>query len=354
MKNISFFINTLGAAGGTQRVLTTLANLLVEDYLVDILIINDSKPFFKLDSRVNLKLLRPSGNFKIMSILNLNKLIFRELKSSSCDYYISLDSNSILFQSLYLPKKTRLLIWEHFSLTKNSNKLLFRISRYYATKRAQAIVLLSNVEKKDWAERYNIPESKLKHIYNPITIEEVNNHDSDQLYRNKKVLAIGNNIHIKGFDYLIQAWSLLEKKGWTLEIIGLKEKEQEKLEKLMTSYSFKNKVIIKGRVSNIRQKYLDSSIYCLCSRNEATPLVLIESQYVGLPAVIFDNCPGALELLNDSGNVVAYNHVDLLSQAIVDLIDSKKSFKQISIKARQNADRFNRQTFKLKWKQILN
>lgn len=354
MKSISFFINTLGAAGGTQRVLTTLANLLVEDYLVSILILNEDKPFFPLNPRVNLRLLKPHANSKAAQIIKLNKLIYKELKSSSCDYYISLDSNSILFQSLYLPRKTRLLVWEHFSLSKNSNKFLFRISRYYATKRAWAIVLLSQVEKKDWLKRYKINENKLKHIYNPITIGEIKNYDSNQLYANKKVLAIGNNIHVKGFDYLIQAWSLLEKKDWILEIIGLKEKEQEMLKDLMAAYEFKNEVIIGGRISDIRQKYLESSIYCLCSRNEATPLVIIESQYAGLPAVLFDNCPGALELLNDSGIVVAYNHVHLLSKAIAELINSKKTFEQISFKAKQNADRFNQQTFKSKWKQLLN
>ncbi|MFK5879318.1 MAG: glycosyltransferase [Flavobacteriaceae bacterium] len=354
MKNICFFINTLAAAGGTQRVLTSLVNLIVNNYNVTIIILDSKAPFFDIDSKANIKTIRPKKSIKILSLIKLNILIYQELKLNSCDYYISLDSNSVLMQSLLLPIKTKLIVWEHFSLSKNYNKKLYRVSRYYASKRAYKFVLLSKEEVRSWQNKYNIPSNKLAQIYNPITIEENIDSLEVDLYKNKKILAIGNNIYIKGFDYLIESWSLIEKNDWTLEIVGLPEKEQEKLKNLIKKFKIENEVIINGRISNIKEKYLESSIYCLCSRMEATPLVLIESQHLGLPAIVFDNCEGPLELLDDSGLIVNFEDVIQYKDAISKLMNSKPMYEKMSINAKKNSQRFNNDTFYRKWCEILN
>lgn len=353
MKNITFFINTLSAAGGTQRVLTSLVNGLVEKYNITIIILDDKKPFFKIKPEIEIKKIVSTGLLKPFRSLNFNKQIFKVLKNNSCDYYISLDSNSVLMQSLFMPRKTKLIVWEHFSLSKNFNKVLYKLSRYYASKRAHKFVLLSKQEVIDWRNVYHIPSKKISLIYNPITIDEELNFLDVDLYTNKKVLAIGNNIHVKGFDYLIQAWSLLDKNDWNLEIVGLSEKEQLKLNEIINNYEIKNEIIVNGRISNIKEKYLKSSIYCLCSRMEATPLVLIESQYIGLPAVVFDNCEGPLELLNNSGLIVEFDDVSKYSAALKKLIESQSLYEELSINARQNSIKFNRNTFYKKWHEVL-
>ncbi|MEC3908039.1 glycosyltransferase [Tamlana sp. 2201CG12-4] len=353
MKNITFFINTLSAAGGTQRVLTTLVNLLIEKYSIAIIVLDDKKPFFSIKPEIKIKQIVANGALKSFRLFDLNKQIYNELKNNSCDYYISLDSNSVLMQSLFMPRKTKLIVWEHFSLSKNFNNVLYRFSRYYASKRAHKFVLLSKQEVTDWSNLYNIPLKKISLTYNPITIKEELNDLDVHLYNNKKVLAIGNNVHVKGFDYLVKAWSLLDKNGWTLEIVGLSEKEQIKLNKIIDQYDIENDIIVKGRISNIKEKYLNSSIYCLCSRMEATPLVLIESQYIGLPAIVFDNCEGPLELIDDSGLVIEYENISNYSAALKKLIESKSLYEELSLRAKQNSVRFNRSTFYDKWCEVL-
>lgn len=354
MKNITFFINTLSAAGGTQRVLTSLVNLLIEKYKITIIVLDDKAPFFKMKSEIKIKKIISTSLLNPLGLIKFNKQIYNELKNNSCDYYISLDSNSILMQSLFIPRKTSLIIWEHFSLSKNFNKILFRMSRYYASKRAQKFVLLSQQEIRDWNSKYNIPKTKLSLIYNPITIDEESDIKQEDLYTNKKVLAIGNNIHVKGFDFLIQAWSLLDKNNWVLEIVGLSEKEQNKINKIIDKHKIKNEIIITGKISNIKEKYLKSSIYCLCSRMEATPLVLIESQHIGLPAIVFDNCEGPLELLNNSGLVVEFGNINEYAESIAKLINSKNMYQELSNRAKLNSQRFNNKTFYEKWCAILN
>lgn len=354
MKNVTFLINNLSSSGGTQRVLTSLANSLVEKYNVTILVFDNKEPFFQIKSEIKIKKIVSNKFLKFSKLIDFNMWIFNELENNSCDYYISLDSNSVLMQNLFIPRKTKLIIWEHFSLSKNFNKLLFKLSRYYCSKRAHKFVLLSKQEVKDWGKLFNVPSSNMSLIYNPITIDENVDFLNIDLYKNKKIIAIGNNIHVKGFDYLIQAWSLLDKNDWNLEIVGLSENEQIKLNEIIDTYDIKNEIIINGRISNIKGKYLESSIYCLCSRMEATPLVLIESQYLGLPAIVFDNCEGPLELLNNSGLVVEFGDVDKYAKAISKLINSKRIYQELSNNARLNSKRFNNKTFYEKWCEVLN
>ena len=353
MKNISFFIGTLNNSGGTQRVLTTLANILVKNYGVSIIVLDKKEPFFNLNAAINIERINIKSSNIILSLFKLNTEIYKYLNLTYCDYYISLDSNSVLMQSLFLPKKTRLIIWEHFSLSKNYNKLLFKISRYYASKRSYRFILLSKQEIRDWTQQYNIPESKTKLIHNPITIEEIRGRNEIDLYVNKKVLAIGNNIHVKGFDILLEAWSLLDEKGWTLEIVGLLKEELNKAKKIVHNYQFKNEVILSGQTTNITEKYIGASIYCLSSRMEATPLVLIESQYIGLPAIVFNNCEGPIELLEDSGIIIEYNNVIKYKEAIEYLINSPKLYDKLSHNARVNSLRFEKEVFYDKWKEVL-
>lgn len=354
MKNISIFINTLSAAGGTQRVLTSLVNLLADKFNITIIILDNKASFFKIRPEIKIKKIVSTKSFVPLKLIDFNLKIYKELRQNSCDFYISLDSNSVLMQSLFLPQKTKLIVWEHFSLSKNFNKILYKISRYYASKRAYQFVLLSKQEIKDWGMQYNIPQSKMSLIYNPITIDENLSLRNTNLFDNKKLLAIGNNVHVKGFDYLIQAWSLLKPNGWSLDIVGLSEKEQVKLKHVVDTYKPVNQVNIMGKVSNIEEKYLNSSIYCLCSRMEATPLVLIESQYIGLPAIVFDNCEGPLELLNNSGLIVDFDDVNKYADAIDKLINSKPMYQELSNNARLNSQRFNNQAFYEKWCDVLN
>ena len=265
-----------------------------------------------------------------------------------------LDSNSLIFNGLFLPKKTRLIIWEHFSLSKNNNKLLFKVSRFYAAIRAYKFILLSKQEIVDWRKRYYVSQNKLRLIYNPVTIKKIDHKNPNELFHNKKVLAIGNDISVKGFDYLLEVWSLFNKNGWTLEIVGLFEEEIIKLNLIASKYVFKNEIMISGKITNIEEKYLESSIYCLTSRMEATPLVLIESQYVGLPAVVFDNCTGVLELLNESAEIIKYPDLIAYKEGLERLMNSSILYDKVSSNARNNSKSFGKDLFYEKWLSILN
>jgi glycosyltransferase involved in cell wall biosynthesis len=344
-KNLAFLINNLSNSGGTQRILCTLCNLLVDKYNITILVNESGKSFYKLDQRVNVISLSEvwggilGKNFKIYKIFNEKKI----------DFYINLDSNSILFNGFILPKKTKLILWEHFSLIGNFNKTLFKISRHYAVLKCFKIVVLSQNEMVLWSNYNKLCKNKLFLIYNPLTI------DSNLIASNlsqKKFLAIGNDISVKGFDILLEAWALFKNDDWTLQIVGLSDGDIDKLSQIIYGKKLNN-IQLFDRIANIEKFYQNATVFLLPSRKEVTPLVLIESQAFGLPAIVFDHLSGVLELLNESGIVVHFEHKEMgFSAAMNKIANNPEYLKLLSEAALINSIRFNTENFKNSWMEI--
>ena len=99
--------------------------------------------------------------------------------------------------------------------------------------------------------------------------------------------------------YLIDAFKLISDKynDWKLQIIGDGSQKQI-LNKKISEYGLQDRVKIKPFTQNIKQEYLQASIYALSSSVEGLPLVLLEAMECGLPIVSFDIEP-ALAVLKD-------------------------------------------------------
>lgn len=344
--NLAFLIANLSNSGGTQRILTHLCNLLINEFNIIVLVNEEGKPFFPLNQKVKII----NTNEKKQNLIQRNLNIYNVLKQHKIDYYINLDTNSVIANSLFLPKYTQLICWEHFSLETNYKKLFFTISRLYATKRASKFVLLSNAETRLWKNYSPFIKQKINLIYNPITVIKPDKNENQLSH--KKFLAIGNNIEVKGFDILIEAWQQ-QKSNWILQIVGLSDSDIKQIQSLIDEKSVKN-VEVFGKVKNIQDFYQNSSVFVLSSRKEATPLVLIESQAFGLPAIIFNHLSGALELVNDSAIVIEYKMAaDSLAKAMDKIAEDNDLYNQLSKNALLNAERFSEEKFKQQWLEIL-
>lgn len=344
--NIAFLIANLENSGGTQRILCFLCNLLVENFKISIIVHHGEKTFFNLDSRI--KIINLS---KKKGILTKNYAIYKTLKKEKIKYYINLDSNSIILNGFILPNHTNLILWEHFSITNNYKKWLFTISRHYAVIRCKKLVFISKHEVSEW-KKYN-PFSKKKSnlIYNPLTINAKKIDTSNRSHL-KTFLAIGNDIYIKGFDILIDAWSL-QKSDWKLRIVGLSYEQINILQKLITKKNLNN-IELYEKSNNINEYYQQASAFLLTSRKEATPLVLVESQAYGLPAIVFDHLPGVLELINESAIIVDFEKKEKgFCDAINKLTKNILLYEKMHHSALENAKRFSDEIFKQKWLNIL-
>lgn len=346
-KELAFLIHNLSNSGGTQRMLCILSNLLIDQFNITIFVHEAGASFYHLDARVNIiNLSKEKGG-----IFSKNIKIYKVFKEREIDFYINLDSNSILFNGFILPRKTKLILWEHFSLGTNFNKLIFKVSRFYAVLKCFKIIVLSQSELSAWKSYSKLCADKLSLIYNPLTVSPLLVPPS---LSEKKFLAIGNNITVKGFDILIEAWALQKNKDWSLQIVGLSDKDIDILNQIIFEKNLSN-IQLFGRINNIEHFYQNATVFLLPSRKEATPLVLIESQAYGLPAIVFDHLPGVLELLNDSGIIVDYKQKSTGFAAAMEKITNDFDYlESLSSAAIMNSHRFNTEIFKKSWVEIFN
>lgn len=344
--NICFLISDMESSGGTQRMLCCLCNLLVDHFNIIIMVHFEGDSFFPLDPRIKVNVLPIASG-----ILKTNLKIYKILKTNKIKYYISLDSNSLILNGFLIPSFTRIILWEHFSIENNLKKLLFTISRHYAVIRCKKLVFLSKSEVRAWSKYTFIAKNKSELIYNPLSIN-TNNIDKSNKMHLKVFLAIGNITNIKGFDILLDAWATLNT-DWKLRIVGIKEDQILDLKKIVNIKNIKN-VELYGKVKNIQNFYKEASVFLLPSRVEATPLVLIESQAYGLPAITFNHLPGVLELVNKSALIADFEKKEeSFSRAMESIINDSYLYEKLHLNALNNANKFNLEKFKNRWLDVL-
>ena len=131
--------------------------------------------------------------------------------------------------------------------------------------------------------------------------------------KNKRAIFAGRFDMQKDFGSLVEVWKLVQQRypDWVLDVYGNGELKSH-FEKVVLEK--KLNIHIHPAVSDIFDKYMDSSMLLMTSLYEPFGLVLAEAMSCGLPVVAFD-CPyGPADIIHDSvdgflvekGNIRAY------------------------------------------------
>ena len=168
---------------------------------------------------------------------------------------------------------------------------------------------------------------------------------------NKKVIAVGRYDQVKGFDMLIKAWRYVfqHHPDWQLNIYGAGNKDD--YQSLAIQLGLNDVVCCHGPVSDIENKYIESSLLVLSSRNEGFGLVLVEAMAAGLPVVSFD-CPcGPSDIVtpHEDGLLVENGNVEKLGMAISRMIEDPDMRQNYGRKARSNSVRFSQDSVMSLW-----
>ena len=371
---IAYCIPSLDHSGGMERVLTTKANYLADqlNYDVNIIITDDkgTKPYFPLSEKINVIQLDVNidnlWQYPIWKRLYLYHKRMKEykrrlnicLKRLLPDITISLLRREINFLCDINDGSVKIgeIHFGRYKYREANFKFLPKVVNQWITnqwmgqldkkvKQLDRFVVLTHEDASYWKGLSN-----LMVIPNPITINDSTHTDCTS----KKAIAVGRYTYQKGFDLLINAWQKVYKEypDWELNIYG--GGDHESFQKEVEALGLKQIIKCHKAISNITEKYQESSIFILSSRFEGLPLVLMEAMSIGLPCVSFA-CPcGPKDIIHDGedGILCENGNTQQLADGICKLIENEQLRKEMGRKAAINIQRFKLDNIMQQWDQL--
>ena len=321
---ISFITDTL-SSGGSERVITVLANKLSRNHSVEIICLRSNSSFYPVNDSVKVIY---ASNFCGDSII---KKLFWIKK------YIPIDHTIIAFMlPVYLFTLTAFLFTNHRIIVSERNdpdsaSLVRRIGRQVLLWRAQYVV----VQTQRIAEK--MPQyihNRIRVIYNPISDSFV---CGNALSTEKEdlIVSVGRlspqknqTMMIDGFKRVLNVYP-----NYRLEIYGDGESRQGILE-YISSQGLKEKVMLRGRSNDIQSVISKAKIFVLTSNYEGMSNALMEAMYVGLP-VISTDLSGARELIinGKNGIIIPIGDVNAFAQETVSLVSDEMKMRELGGKA---------------------
>lgn len=357
MKKICFLIGNLNSSGGTERVTTLIANALAQkNFQVSILSLADGKQsFFELEPDIKTYSLYPEKISFKKNFLGAVWLIRRFVTQNQIDTLVVVDSISCVFTVPALfGLKVKHICWEHFNFKVNLGVKYRDIGRKWAAKYCDYVVTLTKRDKELWEQGIKNIKAKVIPIANPSPFEVQENIPSLDY---KTILCVGRLTHQKGFDLLITAWTKVAQQvpDWKIVIVGSGEDEQM-LKQMAKSLGVDDSIIFAGQQKNMSTFYRQASFFCMSSRFEGLPMVLLEAQSYGLPIVAFDCDTGPAEIVqhNINGLLVESGNINGLTNSLLELINlSNIQYEKMSSNAVENSVRYSVNPILKQWLSII-
>lgn len=372
MIKVVYYLPALYAPGGLERIITFKANYFAEHcqgYEVYIVTSEqlDRKPYFPISPKVKHIDLGVAFDwpFNQSPIVKLLKYPFRYHKFRKRFARLLME----IRPDITLSTLRRELSFIH-SIKDGSRKIgEFHVTRY--SYGIEANSLLGKIMRKRWDRTLvkNLSQldefvvltheeatfwAELKRVHvipNPI-ITSVNQQSDCSAHQ---VIAVGRYAPQKGFDLLIEAWSIVTRQhpSWVLRIYGdgsLRAPFQQRIDELGMTHT----CILEPTVSNIVDKYSESSIFVLSSRFEGFGMVITEAMACGVPPISFA-CPcGPRDIIDDEkdGLLVENGNIKQLAEKISYLIENEYIRKQMGLRAQISSQRFMMENIAKQWKQL--
>jgi glycosyltransferase involved in cell wall biosynthesis len=316
---IIFLIDTMETRGGMERVTAILASGLANRGIqIEVLTLRGDHSAYALAPDVTLASLGlPPGHLKVnRTILQYVRAIRAHLRRSKPDVLVTVDTFLSVFAfPAAIGLGIRRMAWEHFNFHFDFGMRTRRFGRWVAAFLGHQVITLTEHDTATWKRAFPRARARILSITNPLSFapRSVNPYQ----HTNKTVLAVGWLDHRKGYDLLLEAWAKVEPAfpDWSLRIIG-SGPEESRLRVQGDRLGLKRWTIA-AQTDQIEQEYLSAGVFCLSSRSEGLPMVLIESQAYGVPAVAFDCPTGPAELLRPGGGLlIAPEDIQAFAQAL--------------------------------------
>lgn len=354
---IAFVLPALNT-GGAQRVVTSLANSLIQDYEVCIITFINEPPFYILNENIKIipcvDRINPSKN--IFQALESNYILFKRIratiKKEKTDLLISfLTTANILSILVSKFNKVPVIISERNNPYLETPSKIWQLMRYITYSKANYVIVQTEIIKNFYIKK--IKKERLVMLPNPISKDLSLKRDYG-IPKKNIILNSGRLTYQKGQDMLIRAFSKTTNSGWKLVLAG-EGPNRIKYEKLINKLGLNDKVSLVGNIKDIHNLYNQSKIFAFSSLYEGFPNALIEAMHFGL-ACVSTNCPtGPSELIIDgeNGYLVPMNDEQKMVDKLNILMQDEEKRELISIRAVKSVKKFEISNVVLQWKDVI-
>lgn len=172
---------------------------------------------------------------------------------------------------------------------------------------------------------------------------------------NRRVIAVGRLVPVKGFDLLIRAWARVapSRPGWHLDIWG-EGPERARLQALIDELGLGETALLRGATPDIEQAMEQASMLVFSSLFEGFGMVLVEAMARGVPCVAFE-CPcGPRDIIThgQNGLLVPPGDVPALAEAMLALIDDPAARRALGRAAHIRARAFSLSAVTTRWMEL--
>ena len=341
------FITATMAGGGTERVISVLANYFIQkNYKVVILLLADSRVEYVLNPQIDViqisELTGKKIKQRIKKIVNLKTFI----KNNKQDIYLSFGTETNLFSIISsFMLSTKLIISERNDPNKCGYKMIRNLFYVFGKK----FVFQTEDAKKCFSKK--IQENSVI-IPNPITDNLPSPFEGE---RKKCIVSVGRLEPQKNQKLLIKAFSkfLKQEPEYTLRIFG-KGSLQRELEDEAKRLFIYDKVDFAGFSNDIANDIKDATMFVLSSDYEGISNSMLEALAMGIPVISTDcPCGGSKMMIENyvNGILVPVGDADGLCNAMLEVARNDEFAEGLSKEAVKVREYYSIEKICLEWEQ---
>lgn len=375
LKKVTILALHLGY-GGIEKSIVALANLLVNDYEVEIISSYKlfDEPAFDLNPAVkvkylitkfkpnreawkrSIKKLRPISFVKesfnsVMTLALRRSTMIRAIEDCHSDIIISTRDLFNSWLGTYGRKSCYKIGWEHNHYHGNMS-YADKVTK--SARNLDALVLVSDSLRRFYKKQ--LADTKCHCFYIPNILDDVPEHLSK--LNEKRLISVGRLSREKAFEDLLDVFKIIHEKepSWRLDIIGDGAQKNLLGDRIFTEgwtdcvklHGFQDKKYINDLLSK-------SSIYLMSSVTESFGIVLIEAMSYGLPCIAFDSAEGATELINNNENgfLISYRNKEEYAKKVLELIHNKKERARLGKCGRETSLNYTSEKIQKEWMKVL-
>lgn len=355
MKNV-MFINASLTDGGSERVMTLLANQLAlsGNYMIKMLVLRDKEKTYLVSNDVNVVQFHDMNKNKLIKIFGRILGIRKNMKDFDGEFIIAfMDEIAFLTIVASLGLKKKVIISIRNNPKRKDKKVIRLISRVFTLPLAYKVVFQTPQAKACYSKKI---QNKSYIIPNPINKNLPS--DVEYNFNNKMVIAIGRLEAQKNYEMAVKAFKKFNVlfPDYKMYIYG-KGTEKDKIQNLINDLHMEEKIKLKGFVNNIFEELSKASIFISTSNFEGISNTMLEAMAMGIPTIC-TNCPigGAAYVIENykNGILISVGDVEQMAKELEMIAQNKEFALKLSENARKVNVTYSIEQISKMWTDILN